>query len=30
MYGDYYGILDNYNVVMLKVMDKEMNLFENV
>ena len=29
MYGDHYGISDNHNAAMSKVMGKEMNSFEN-
>lgn len=30
IYGDYYGIFENYNVVMEKVMGKEIMFYENV
>ena len=29
MYGDHYGISDNHNAAMSKVIGKEMNSFEN-
>ena len=29
MYGDHYGISDNHNAAMSKVMGKEINSFEN-
>ncbi|WP_410982906.1 LTA synthase family protein [Bacillus cereus] len=29
MYGDHYGISDNHNAAMSKIMGKEMNSFEN-
>lgn len=30
MYGDYYGIFDNYEEVMIKIFGKDYNIFENV